>query len=212
MFQHVAEALYPTHCKTYLVHRDRSGIPVQHESEGYWRMMDPELAAASVLMERPDISDVAGARALALTLREETSSAQEETLGLVRVEERQIASSDPQITMTVRIYTPVGPVELRPAVVFFHGGAFVLGDLESEHPRCLRYSAEAGCVVVSVDYRLAPEHPAPPYFRGLAYAETGDFVKARRYWARALALSPREAGYRRDIAEQLATLDAVRAE
>ncbi len=60
--------------------------------------------------------------------------------------------------------------------------------------------------------RLAPEHPAPPYFRGLAYAETGDFVKARRYWARALALSPREAGYRRDIAEQLATLDAVRAE
>lgn len=57
--------------------------------------------------------------------------------------------------------------------------------------------------------RLAPQHPAPPYFRGLAYAETGDFVAARRYWARALALSPREASYRRDIAEQLATLDPI---
>ena len=124
-------------------------------------MMDPELAAASVLMERPDISDVPGARALALTLREETSSAEEETVGRVRVEERVIPSSDPEIEMAVRIYTPVGLLQLRPAVVFFQGGAFVLGDLESEHPRCLRYSADAGCVVVSVDYRLAPEYPFP---------------------------------------------------
>lgn len=60
--------------------------------------------------------------------------------------------------------------------------------------------------------RLAPQHPAPPYFRGLAYAETGDFVAARRYWTRALALSPRVAGYRRDIAGQLVMLDAVTAE
>ena len=57
--------------------------------------------------------------------------------------------------------------------------------------------------------RLAPEHPAPPYFRGLAYAESGDFVTARRYWLRALALTPRAAAYRRVIADQVATLDAV---
>jgi acetyl esterase/lipase len=64
--------------------------------------------------------------------------------------------------MAIRVYTPLtetgGP---KPAVVFFHGGAFILGDLESEHPRCLRYAADAGCVVVSADYRLAPEHPFP---------------------------------------------------
>ena len=59
--------------------------------------------------------------------------------------------------------------------------------------------------------RLAPEHPAPPYFRGLAYAETGDFSAARRYWVRALALSPAGASYRRDIADQIATLDAMSA-
>lgn len=60
--------------------------------------------------------------------------------------------------------------------------------------------------------RLAPEHPAPPYFRGLAYAESGDFVAARRYWRRALALTPPAAAYRSTIADQLATLDAVTAQ
>jgi acetyl esterase len=125
--------------------------------------MDPELAAASVLMERPDIADAAAARALALTLRETTSSAEEETSGRVSVSEQLIPSSDPATKMAVRIYNPVcgSPSITMPAVVFFHGGAFVLGDLESEHPRCLRYSADAECVVVSVDYRLAPEHPFP---------------------------------------------------
>ena len=57
--------------------------------------------------------------------------------------------------------------------------------------------------------RLAPEHPAPPYFRGLASAESGDFATARRYWLRALALAPRAAAYRGVIAEQIATLDSV---
>jgi acetyl esterase/lipase len=43
----------------------------------------------------------------------------------------------------------------------FHGGAFVFGDLDSEHQRCVHLSANAGAIVVNVDYRLAPEHPFP---------------------------------------------------
>jgi acetyl esterase len=125
------------------------------------RMMDPELAAASVLMERPDIADVPSARELALTLREQTSSAEEETVGRVVFEDRLISSSDESVPMAVRIYFPTTVKGQFPAVVFFHGGAFVLGDLESEHPRCLRYAADAECVVVSVDYRLAPEFRFP---------------------------------------------------
>ena len=124
-------------------------------------MMDPELAAASVLMERPDIENEESARALALSLRESTSSAERETAGQVVFEDREIVASDGHTSMIVRIYRPTNSSRLRPAVVFFHGGAFVLGDLESEHPRCLRYAAEGGCVVVSVNYRLAPEHPFP---------------------------------------------------
>lgn len=60
--------------------------------------------------------------------------------------------------------------------------------------------------------RLAPEHPAPPFFEGLAYAQGGDYRAARRSWARALQLTPEKAAYRRDIAVRLAALDLVIAQ
>ena len=63
--------------------------------------------------------------------------------------------------MPVRVYTPAGDAEVRPGVVYFHGGGWVLGDLET-HDRCAATLANgAGAVVVSVDYRLAPEHRFP---------------------------------------------------
>jgi acetyl esterase len=61
----------------------------------------------------------------------------------------------------VRIYTPKASGKKSPALVYFHGGAFVIGDMYFEEARCLRLAAEGGCVVVSVDYRLAPENPFP---------------------------------------------------
>jgi acetyl esterase len=69
----------------------------------------------------------------------------------------------------VRIYRPERPA--GPALVYFHGGGFVTGDLENEHRRCLDFAAELGIVVVSVDYRLAPEHPFPAPFED-AWAAT----------------------------------------
>ncbi|MFC4944108.1 alpha/beta hydrolase [Pseudonocardia sp. GCM10023141] len=63
-------------------------------------------------------------------------------------------------TITVRVYTPRGTGPF-PAHVYAHGGAFWLGDLDQYDPLCRWYSAKVGCVVVSVDYRLAPEHPYP---------------------------------------------------
>ena len=55
--------------------------------------------------------------------------------------------------------------------------------------------------------RLAPKHPAPPFFLGLAHVRSGDFAKARPYWARALALTPADISYRGEIATRLALLD-----
>ncbi len=48
-----------------------------------------------------------------------------------------------------------------PAITFFHGGGWVVGGLDSHDPSCRMVAAVTGCVVVAVDYRLAPEHPYP---------------------------------------------------
>ncbi|HUI02617.1 MAG TPA: alpha/beta hydrolase [Acidimicrobiales bacterium] len=75
---------------------------------------------------------------------------------------RQIPGPGAVGEISVRVYEPRSRgASAVPGVVFFHGGAFVLGDLYTEEQRCLRYAADAGCVVVSADYRLAPEHPYP---------------------------------------------------
>jgi acetyl esterase len=60
----------------------------------------------------------------------------------------------------VRIYTPAGDGPL-PVVVFFHGGGFTIGSLTSHDPVAHKLAAESGAIVVSVDYRLAPEHKFP---------------------------------------------------
>ena len=57
--------------------------------------------------------------------------------------------------------------------------------------------------------RLAPLHPGPPFFLGLAYVRIADFADARIYWARALRLSPRGTSYRREIAIRLLLLDRL---
>src|SRR5262249_19662300 len=66
----------------------------------------------------------------------------------------------PEGEIPVRIYTPVEPAS-RPAIVYFHGGGWVLCDLETHHVVCTAIARRAGAVVVSVDYRLAPEHKFP---------------------------------------------------
>jgi len=55
----------------------------------------------------------------------------------------------------------VGLGTLPPAVVYYHGGGWVAGDLRSHDACCRLLAAVSGCVVVSVDYRLALEHPYP---------------------------------------------------
>lgn len=67
----------------------------------------------------------------------------------------------PEGDVPVRIYRPHGEGGSRPAVVFAHGGGFVLCDLDSHDGFCRAMSRYTKTVVVSVGYRLAPEHRAP---------------------------------------------------
>lgn len=59
---------------------------------------------------------------------------------------------------------------------------------------------------------LAPRNPGPPLFLGLAYIRAGEYAKARPLWVHALALTPKDASYRYEIARQLALLDVLLAE
>ncbi|MBM4266464.1 MAG: alpha/beta hydrolase [Deltaproteobacteria bacterium] len=77
---------------------------------------------------------------------------------VARVENRDIPG--PNGPIPVRIYTPQGKGP-HPALVYFHGGGWVLGNLETHDASSRSLTNQVGCVVVSVDYRLAPEHKFP---------------------------------------------------
>ena len=77
---------------------------------------------------------------------------------VARVEDRAIPGPGPDVP--VRIYTPDGRGPF-PVLVWFHGGGWVVGDLDTADGTARRLTAQTGCVVVSVDYRLAPEARFP---------------------------------------------------
>jgi len=84
-----------------------------------------------------------------------------EMLPQMRIEERTIAFGD-TTDIPVRIYwPPVTEHDNLPVVVFYHGGGWAIGDLETHDHVARAHAVGAEAIVVSVDYRLAPEHPFP---------------------------------------------------
>ncbi|WP_369977081.1 alpha/beta hydrolase [Xanthomonas bundabergensis] len=75
---------------------------------------------------------------------------------------RDLAADGPAGPIPLRLYLPVArPQTAHAAVVYLHGGGWSVGDLDSHDKVCRRLAQAAGCAVVGVGYRLAPEHPAP---------------------------------------------------
>ena len=124
-------------------------------------------------IERPDV------RAF-LAVLNKTPMAALEKLGPegARLMTTQIRNSRPAVAHGLSVVRdlecpgPAGPIRLRfydlcatrapgPIVVYFHGGGFVLGDLDSHHQVCIEIATQVGVPVLSVDYRLAPENPFP---------------------------------------------------
>lgn len=95
----------------------------------------------------------------ALALLRQGASPPPVPAGLVaRYEDRKIASPSGQLP--IRIYWPEGEGPF-PILMNFHGGGWVTGSVASDDLRCQRLTTQARCITISVDYRLAPEHPFP---------------------------------------------------
>jgi len=75
----------------------------------------------------------------------------------VQIVENKVATESGKVP--VRIYR--GGESPAPAVVYCHAGGFALGNLDTDHRQCVELASRGRCTVVSVDYRLAPEHPYP---------------------------------------------------
>lgn len=78
-------------------------------------------------------------------------------------ERRDFTVPGPAAAIPLRLYRPLGapPDAVLPCLFFMHGGGWMLGSLDSHDALCCRLANQAVCCVVSVDYRLAPEHPFP---------------------------------------------------
>jgi len=126
--------------------------------------LDPELAPVLELL--PDMTgameDLAGARAAIAAMIPGGPVAGEELLDISDVQHEGVR---------LRVYRPrTGTTR---GVLYLHGGGFCLGDIDTEHGGAVQVANEVDAVVVSVDYRLAPEHPYPAglddCYAGLVY-------------------------------------------
>ncbi|MEH6582641.1 MAG: alpha/beta hydrolase [Halioglobus sp.] len=121
--------------------------------------IDPELAPVLEFLPALSIEDVPAARAGFDALIQQMNSELDES-GLT-IENRAIPGPEGAPDIPLRLYTPENTLDAVPALLHLHGGGFVLGNLDSEHATCLSLCRNLGIVLVSVDYRLAPETPYP---------------------------------------------------
>jgi acetyl esterase len=114
--------------------------------------MDPELEAFIHLFPPADLSDPLAARKNLAAL---AASLPAVDTGDMKIEDRSVPADPP---VPVRIYRPHGA---QGAIVWLHGGGFVMGDLDTEHVAACWIAQGSGVVVISVGYRRAPEHRFP---------------------------------------------------
>ena len=108
-------------------------------------------------MEGPQLHEMSPAEARAMF--EAMRMAPAESPELQSVTDIKIPSPEGHV-IPARVYVPVGTSK-PPVCVYFHGGGWVIGSVESHDAPCRELAARSGCAVVSVDYRLSPETPYP---------------------------------------------------
>lgn len=131
-----------------------AGAPIQIES----RTLD---RALQLMLATPGVGSELSAMSVKQRRLKTDLSAQLGTPKIKNVEvvDRQIPG--PESNIPIRIYRSPVLEPTPPTIVYYHGGGWVVGSLESHDGTCRALAAASRCVVVSVDYRLAPEHPFP---------------------------------------------------
>jgi acetyl esterase/lipase len=79
----------------------------------------------------------------------------------ILIENIHIPGQDDRAQVRLRIYNPESVAVPTPALIWMHGGGYLIGRPEQDDASCIQYVRELGITVVSVDYRLAPNHPFP---------------------------------------------------
>jgi len=127
-------------------------------------LLDPELKGPIKMMlsQMPptDFNDIPAARAASKQMMAAMKS-QLPVIPGVLTEDRIIPGPKGAPNVTVRIYRPEKQVGLLPTLLWIHGGGYILGEIDQEDFTAKQFTLAAECVVVSVEYRLAPEHPYP---------------------------------------------------
>jgi acetyl esterase len=120
---------------------------------------DPELAPVVAVLPQLDITDIPAARAAMLAMREQLPPFVAPDTITIGKQTVPGPPGDPDIEVT--IFRPAGQAANAPALYWIHGGGFVLGDVDGDMVAPSQIADELGAVVVSVEYRLAPEYPFP---------------------------------------------------
>jgi acetyl esterase len=119
-------------------------------------ILDPEIKPILEFMKGlPPLKEITAAKAR--EMRAEYAKLTTPNLPLEKVEDQKIPGRDGSIP--VRTYTPIA--EPLGTILFFHGGGFAVGSIETHDGICRRLAFASKCRVISVDYRLAPEHKFP---------------------------------------------------
>ena len=126
-------------------------------------MLHPQTRALLDLIESRQIPpthmlSVADARAY---YRDRRSVTQPAPADVAQVQELQ--ASGPHGSIPLRLYRPLGSAETEtlPVLVYYHGGGWTIGDLDTHDSLCRELANGAGCAVIAIDYRMGPEHRFP---------------------------------------------------
>lgn len=145
---------------------DVDGLPVRVKpipDAGYAGDIDPRVlrlnaaTSADPGPERIDLTDMAPLRAAMNWKSFDITEA--------LIETRHLSFETPANTVRLRVYTPVEqPTGKKPCILYFHGGGWIGGEMAYVENSCKLLAEAAGAVVVSAQYRFAPEHPFPAAF------------------------------------------------